>query len=69
MTQILLDKINKMGDDINDIPVLEKVGVAVSVPDSNFKVKKLSNIFITNADGGNGAFREVIDLLLDQKTL
>ncbi|EKE03109.1 MAG: acylneuraminate cytidylyltransferase [uncultured bacterium] len=62
-----LSNICYLGDDINDIPVLEKVGLAVTVPDANCKVKDLNNIYITTAQAGNGAFREVVDLLLDRK--
>lgn len=62
-----LDEICYLGDDINDIPVLEKVGIAITVPDANYKVKKIANIYTTNAAAGNGAFREVVDLLLDNR--
>jgi 3-deoxy-D-manno-octulosonate 8-phosphate phosphatase (KDO 8-P phosphatase) len=61
-----LENICYLGDDINDIPTLEKVGLAVSVPDANHKVKKINGVYITIAQAGNGAFREVIDLLLDK---
>ncbi|MDD3013360.1 MAG: HAD hydrolase family protein [Candidatus Gastranaerophilales bacterium] len=60
-----LDQICFLGDDINDISALEEVGFAVTIPDSNYKVKNIPNIYITKANGGNGAFREIIDLLLD----
>jgi len=62
-----LDEICYLGDDINDIPVLEKVGIAITVPDANYKVKKIVNIHITNAAAGDGAFREVVDILLDNR--
>ncbi|MEI7473830.1 MAG: HAD family hydrolase [bacterium] len=54
-----------LGDDINDISALEVAGVAVTVPGANYKVQKLEGIYITNAQAGDGAFREVIDLILD----
>jgi len=63
--KLSLDQICYLGDDINDISTLEKVGFAVTVPDSNYKVKNIPNIYITKANAGNGAFREIIDLLLD----
>lgn len=56
-----------LGDDINDLSVLEKVGFPVTVPDANYKVKTLSNIHVTAAKAGNGAFREIIDLILENK--
>lgn len=55
-----------IGDDINDISALEWAGNAVTVPDANYKVKNITNIKITSASAGNGAFREVIDSLLSQ---
>ena len=53
-----------LGDDINDIPVLEKVGIAVTVPGANYRVLNIPGIHITKARSGDGAFREVIDSLL-----
>jgi len=58
------DEICFIGDDINDIEALEWVGTAITVPDANYKVKNITNIIITTAHAGNGAFREVIDSLL-----
>lgn len=63
-----LSEICYIGDDINDIAVLEAVGTAVTVPDANYKVKQLPGILITEAHAGNGVFREVIDSLLQVKT-
>ena len=62
---ISFSEICYIGDDINDISALEKAGVAVTVPDANYKVKKVPGILITKANSGNGAFREVIDSLLE----
>lgn len=56
-----------LGDDINDIPVLEKVAIPVTVPQANYKVKSLSQIYVTESNAGDGAFREVIDSLLKHK--
>jgi len=53
-----------IGDDVNDIKALEWSGTAITVPDSNYKVKNVPNIIITTAHAGNGAFREVVDSLL-----
>ena len=52
-----------MGDDVIDLPVLTKVGFAVSVPNSHPEVA-LRVDFITKANGGNGAVREICDLIL-----
>lgn len=55
-----------IGDDINDIPALETVGLPVVVNNCNGKLKKLDPIFITDAPGGDGAFRELADLLIPE---
>jgi len=52
-----------MGDDVIDLPVLTKVGFAVSVPNGHPEVILRAD-FITNANGGNGAVREICDLIL-----
>lgn len=54
-----------IGDDINDIDCLNIAAVRITVPNSTHKVKKIDGIQITNECGGNGAFREVVDCLLD----
>ena len=53
-----------VGDDINDIPAFEIVGLPIAVQNANYKVKKLKNIFVTKHSGGNGALRELADLIL-----
>ncbi len=55
-----------IGDDINDIPVLKKVGFA-AVPNNGAALNKKIADFVTKAEGGHGAVREVCDLLLDLK--
>lgn len=53
-----------IGDDINDIDCLNFSQTKITVPNSSPAVKKVKDIQITNACGGNGAFREVVDCLL-----
>ena len=52
-----------MGDDLPDIPVLNKVGFAITVPNAVPEVKKCAH-YITEKSGGKGAVREVCELLL-----
>jgi 3-deoxy-D-manno-octulosonate 8-phosphate phosphatase (KDO 8-P phosphatase) len=52
-----------IGDDIVDIPLLKRVGFAVAVADATEEVKK-SVHYVTRNVGGNGAVREVCDLIL-----
>lgn len=52
-----------VGDDINDLEVVKKVGFGCAVRNGNREVKKNSK-YITVLTGGHGAVREVIDLIL-----
>lgn len=51
-----------MGDDIFDLPVLEKVGFSVSVPFAVDSVLERVD-YITKRPGGHGAVRELCDLV------
>lgn len=52
-----------MGDDVYDIPLMETVGFPITVPDAHDDVKKRAR-YITSRKGGEGAVREVIDLII-----
>ena len=55
-----------IGDDIIDIPILEKVGFAVTVPNAPKYISNYAH-YTTALEGGKGAVREVIDLLIESK--
>ncbi len=57
-----------VGDDIVDIPMLEKCGLPVAVADAEEEVKACA-LLTTRRAGGRGAVRELCDLLLHAKTL
>lgn len=61
------DEIVYIGDDINDIECLNNAKFAVSVEDANYKVKQISHIQMTKARAGDGAFREVVDNIIELK--
>ncbi len=55
-----------IGDDVNDIKALQSAKTAISVPDGNFKLKKeVEHLLITEAKGGFGVVREVVDSILN----
>jgi len=55
-----------MGDDILDLPMFARVGLAIAVADAHPYVKKQADM-VTSAKGGNGAVREICDAILSAK--
>lgn len=51
------------GDDIVDLPILRKVGLAMTVKDCWGELKRQVD-YVTAAQGGRGAVREMVELLL-----
>ena len=52
-----------VGDDLPDLPVLRRCGLAVAVANAVEAVKSEAH-YVTRAAGGRGAVREVCDLIL-----
>jgi 3-deoxy-D-manno-octulosonate 8-phosphate phosphatase (KDO 8-P phosphatase) len=61
-----LEEIAYVGDDIIDLPVLRKVGLAVASANARPQVKAIAH-FVTANPGGYGAARDTIDLLLEAR--
>ncbi len=62
------DEIVYIGDDINDIDCLNSVKYAVTVNQANYRVKQeVKHIQFTKANAGDGAFREVVDNIVELK--
>jgi len=55
-----------IGDDLPDIPLLRRVGLAVAVGDAVPEVKEVAH-YTTKALAGHGAIRETIELILKSK--
>lgn len=58
-----LDQVAYMGDDLVDSPVLKTVGCPITVEDGIAENQAIA-VYITKRAGGQGAVREVCDLLL-----
>jgi 3-deoxy-D-manno-octulosonate 8-phosphate phosphatase (KDO 8-P phosphatase) len=52
-----------MGDDVVDVPLFRKVGMAIAVADACQEARKAAD-YVTDREGGHGAVREVCDLIL-----
>jgi 3-deoxy-D-manno-octulosonate 8-phosphate phosphatase (KDO 8-P phosphatase) len=55
-----------VGDDLPDIPLLRRVGLAIAVGDAVPEVKKAAH-YTTKALAGRGAIREAVELILKSK--
>ena len=51
------------GDDLNDIPLMRKSGLALAVADAASETRAAAH-YITQAPGGRGAVREMVELIL-----
>ena len=55
-----------IGDDINDIPAFRECGWKVAVSNASRDLKALAD-YVTERQGGDGAVREVIELILESQ--
>lgn len=55
-----------IGDDLPDIPILRRAGLAIAVGDAVLEAKSAAH-YTTKAPAGRGAIREVVELILKSK--
>jgi 3-deoxy-D-manno-octulosonate 8-phosphate phosphatase (KDO 8-P phosphatase) len=61
---IALNEMAYMGDDLTDVVVMKRVGLAFAPSNARPEVKRAAH-YVTQASGGSGAVREVAEMLLD----
>ena len=66
--ELSYDDVLYIGDGLVDIPVLERAGCKVTVPNAMKKVKEVAN-WITTTRGGEGVLLEVVSELLKAKEI
>jgi 3-deoxy-D-manno-octulosonate 8-phosphate phosphatase (KDO 8-P phosphatase) len=57
-----------VGDDLPDLPIMQRVGLAIAVNNAHAFVKQHCD-WVTTLPGGKGAVREVTDLILESQSL
>ncbi len=57
-----------VGDDLLDLPIIKRVGLAIAPPNAVGDVKNSSH-YITQKHGGKGAVREVTEIILKSQGL
>lgn len=58
------EEVAYMGDDIQDLPILNIVGMSIA-PNNAVNEVKNSVKYITKSNGGNGAFREYVEYIIN----
>ncbi|MBI3324548.1 MAG: HAD hydrolase family protein [Candidatus Omnitrophica bacterium] len=66
--RLLPEQVCALGDDLMELPILRRVGLAVAVQNAVPEIKATSH-YVTSQPGGRGAVREVIELILNAKGL
>ena len=61
--KVTASQIGYIGDDVNDIELLKKVGFSATPKDGIIEVRKIVD-YICKKNGGEAAFREIADLLI-----
>ncbi len=64
--QVNRDEVCYIGDDLTDIVVMNRVGLAVATRNAREQVKSRAH-YVTSAEGGRGAVREVAELILEAR--
>ena len=60
---VTFEEVAFIGDDLNDIPLMLESGLAVAVADAALEAREHAH-YVTKLSGGQGAVREVIELIL-----
>lgn len=64
--EVSLEEVAFIGDDLIDLPILSKVGLAICPSDALPYVKSQAH-YVSTLAGGKGVFREVADIILHAK--
>ena len=65
---ITADEVAYIGDDLNDLGIMSKVGLPITPQDGVKEVKDIAH-YICQAKGGEGAVREAVEYILKQEGL
>jgi 3-deoxy-D-manno-octulosonate 8-phosphate phosphatase (KDO 8-P phosphatase) len=64
--KVSIDEVAYVGDDVNDLAVLQRVGYPMTVADGSLRLKEIA-CYVTKRRGGDHAVREVCDLILESR--
>lgn len=64
--QLRAEQVCFIGDDLPDLPVIRQVGLGVTVADASKELQENAH-YVTEHRGGDGAVREIIEMILKQQ--
>ncbi|MBC7927511.1 MAG: HAD hydrolase family protein [Bryobacteraceae bacterium] len=67
-SQVARDKVAYIGDDLTDVVIMRRVGLGIATANAREEVKRSAHM-VTEARGGQGAVREVVEMILRAKGL
>jgi 3-deoxy-D-manno-octulosonate 8-phosphate phosphatase (KDO 8-P phosphatase) len=62
-TRLPKDRVCYVGDDVQDLPLFSRVGLSIAVANASQEVASRA-AYVTRTRGGDGAIREVVELIL-----
>ena len=63
---VKLDQVAYIGDDLNDLEIMKSVSFSVTPSNGIDQIKKISN-YVCKLNGGDGAFRELADIIISSQ--
>ena len=66
--QVQSENICFIGDDLPDIPIMKEVGLAVAVNNATEMTKSFAH-YVSQKPGGEGAVREVVEIILESQDM
>ena len=60
---LTVDEVCYIGDDLIDIPVMNRVGLPCAVANAVAEVKEVA-VYVSEKEGGRGAVREIVEMIL-----
>jgi 3-deoxy-D-manno-octulosonate 8-phosphate phosphatase (KDO 8-P phosphatase) len=60
---VINEEVAFAGDDLNDVPLMLKSGLALAVADAAIETRNHAH-YVTETSGGHGAVREIVELIL-----
>lgn len=65
---LTFEQVSYIGDDLPDLPCMEKVGLAACPGDAAHELQAMADL-VSNERGGDGAVREILEFILESRKI